>query len=216
MERFLRVGRIALIVGGLLLTAGAGLQAVTSGGAPFSVQVTTSAFAVSTTLRLVGVIAMVVGLTALYLPAADRAGWLGLVGYVLVVTNLVLQAGWVWADLFITGTLATNAPGILDGTVDDGRMGIGFMLAWLFNAAFILLGVALLRARTYPRSVGVAVVAMGAITLVPLPFDGPVYEVIIGALATMAGVLAVRSVAGAQATPVPESGPHTSAPVVGR
>ena len=201
MQRFLHVGRIALILGGLLLATGAGLQAATSGGDPFSVQVTTSVFAVSAALRLVGVIAMIVGFTALYLPAADRSGRFGLAAYALVVTNLVLQAGWMWADLFITGALAADAPGVLDGTVDDGRMGIGFMLAWLFNTAFVLLGIALLRSNAYPRGVGAAVIVMGAITLVPLPFDGPVYEVIIGAMAALAGVLAVRSAAAPLATP---------------
>jgi hypothetical protein len=200
MERFLHVGRIALILGGLLLAAGAGLQAATSGGDPFSVQVTTTVFAVSAALRLVGVIAMIVGFTALYLPAADRAGRFGLAAYLLVVTNLVLQAGWMWADLFITGALAANAPGVLDGTVHDGRMGVGFMLAWLLNTAFVLLGIALLRSNAYPRGVGAAVIVMGAITLVPLPVDGPVYEVIIGAMAALAGVLAVRSAAAPLAT----------------
>lgn len=42
---------------------------------------------------------------------------------------------------------------------------------------------------------------MGAITLVPLPFDGPVYEVIIGALAAIAGALAMRSTSASIATP---------------
>ena len=203
MHRFLHVGRIALILGGLLLAAGSGLQAATSGGDPFSVQVTTSAFAVSAALRLAGVVAMIVGFTALFLPAADRSGRFGLVAYLLVVTNLVLQAGWMWADLFITGALAANAPGLLDGTMDDGWMGIGFMLAWLFNATFILLGIALLRARTYPRGVGAALIVMGAITLLPLPFNGPVYEVIIGAMAALTGVLALAS-AAAPITTTPE------------
>jgi hypothetical protein len=196
MARFLHVGRIALILGGLLLAAGSGLQAATSGGDPFSAQVTTSVFAVSAALRLVGATAMLVGFTALYLPASDRAGRFGLVAYFLVAANLVMQAGWMWADLFITGAFAANAPGVLDGTVDDGRMSVGFMLAWLFNAAFVLLGIALLRSRAYPRGVGIAVIVMGAITLLPMPFDGPVFEVVIGSMAALAGILAVRSAAG--------------------
>lgn len=204
MQRFLDVGRLALILGGLLLATGAGLQAATSGGDPFSVQVTTSVFTASAALRLVGAIALVVGFTALYLPAADRAGRLGLIAYVLVVANLILQAGWMWADLFISGALAANAPEVLDGSADDARMGVGFMLAWLFNTAFVLLGIALLRSRTYSRGVGAAVVVMGAITLVPMPFDGPVYEVIIGAMAALAGVLAVRTATAPLAATYPE------------
>ena len=151
MDRFLHVGRITLIVGGLLLATGAGLQAATSGGDPFSVQVTTSAFTVSAALRLAGAIAMIIGLTALYLPAADRAARFGLVAFFLAVANLVMQASWMWADLFVTRAFAANAPGVLDGTADDGIMGLGFMAAWLFNATAILLGIALLRSRTYPR-----------------------------------------------------------------
>ncbi len=201
MERFLHVGRITLIVGGLLLALGSGLQAATSGGDPFSVQVTTSVFAVSAALRLAGAIAMIIGFTALYLPIANRAGRFGLVAYFLTVANLVLQAGWMWADLFITGAFAANAPGVLDGTVDDGRMGVGFMLAWLFNATFILMGIALLRARGYQRGVGVAVIVMGVVTLLPMPFDGPVFEVIIGAMAALAGALAMRKPAAPMVAP---------------
>ena len=195
MDRFLHVGRLTMVVGGLLLAAGAGLQAATSGGDPFSVQVTTSAFTVSAALRLTGAIAMIIGITALYLPAADRAGRFGLVAYFLAVANLVMQASWMWADLFVTRAFAANAPGVLDGTADDGLMGLGFMAAWLFNATAILLGIALLRARIHPRGVGIAVIVMGAITLLPMPFDGPVFEVIIGAMAALAGILAVRGAA---------------------
>jgi hypothetical protein len=204
MERFVRVGRITLIVGGLLLAVGSGLQAATSGGDPFSAQVTTSTFAASATLRLVGATAILIGITALYLPASDRAGRFGLVAYFLVTANMVMQAGWMWADLFITGAFARNAPGVLDGAVDDARMGFGFMLSWLFNATFILLGIALLRSRTYPRGVGAAVIVMGAITLLPMPFDGPVFEVVIGSMAALAGALAARGRTASSAAPAME------------
>jgi hypothetical protein len=75
------------------------------------------------------------------------------------------------------------------------------MFAWLLNATFILLGIALLRSRTYPRGVGVAVIVMGAVTLLPMPFDGPVFEVLVGAMATLAGVLAVRRAVAPIAAP---------------
>lgn len=206
MERFLHTGRIALIVGGLLLAAGSALQAVTAGGQPFSAQVTTTAFAAAASLRLLGAIGMLVGVTAVYLPTADRSGRFGLVAYLLVVANLVLQAAWMWADLFVTGAFAVHAPGVLDGTVDTARMGIGFMLAWVFNASFLLLGIAVLRSRVYARGVGIALIVMGAITLLPLPVDGPVFEVVIGVAAAVAGVLA------GQLAPVPAEARTAGAP----
>jgi hypothetical protein len=108
------------------------------------------------------------------------------------MANMVLQAGWMWADLFLSGALAANAPGVLDGTVMDPRLDAGFLLAWLMNAMFIALGIATLRAGVFARTVGWALIAMGVVTLVPLPFDGPMYEVLIGAACIGAGVTARR------------------------
>ncbi len=72
-------------------------------------------------------------------------------------------------------------------------MGIGMLTAWLLNTSIALLGIALLRARVYPRTVGIAMLVAGVITALPLPFDGPVYEVIIGLAVLTAGVAARRS-----------------------
>jgi hypothetical protein len=190
MDRFLRFAVPATVVGGLLLATGAGLQAVVGG--PMSVAAPTTGFAVAAALRLTGVIALLIGVTGLYLTASDRAGRLGLVGYTLTVANLVLQAGVMWADLFLSSTVAKVAPGILDGTVSDARMSAGFLATWVFNASFAVLGVALLRSHVYRRTVGWALVVMGLITAVPLPVDGPVYEVMIGLAATTAGLAARR------------------------
>jgi hypothetical protein len=191
MQRFLAVGRVLLVLGGVLLALGAGLQAVTADG-DFSSQATTSPFVVSAALRLVGAIALMVGMTALFLTICDRAGSLGLVAYLLVVVNLMLQAGWMFSDLFITGAIASHAPEILNGDADSARMSAGFMVAWFLNAAFILMGIAVLRSRVYSRVVGLCVLGMGVVTLIPLPMDGPAFEVVIGALAAVAGVVAIR------------------------
>lgn len=191
MQRFLSFGYLALIAGGLLLSFGSALS-LTLTGDPFSVQVATGTFAVSAGLRLVGAVGVIIGLTAVYVRESDQAGRLGLVAYVLVILNMVLQASWMWADLFVSGAIAASAPGILDGTVADPRLDAGFLLAWFMNATFIVLGIATLRARVFVRPVGWALVAIGVITLVPLPFDGPVYEVLIGAACAVAGFSARR------------------------
>lgn len=191
MQRFLSFGYLALITGGLLLAAGSALS-LTSATGPFSIQVTTTTFAVSAGLRLVGAVGMLVGLTAVYVRESDTAGRFGLAAYVLVMANMVLQASWMWADLFVSGVLASTAPGVLDGTVADPRLDAGFLLAWLMNATFVILGVATLRARVFGKLVGWALIAAGIVTLVPLPFDGPVYEVLIGAAVVVAGVSARR------------------------
>lgn len=106
----------------------------------------------------------------------------------------------MWADLFLSSAVARVAPGILDGTVSDDRMAAGGLISWFFNVFFAVLGIAMLRSRVYPRAVGWALVVMGLIPLVPLPFDGPVYEVIIGVAAITASVFFIRSVSGAMAS----------------
>lgn len=170
----------AMLVGGVLLALGAGLMALNKPGADFSVQVLTGQFAVAAVLRLVGTTLALIGIAGIHARQSDRAGVFGQIAYVLVVFNLILQISWMWSDLFMTRPLATYAPGLLDGTVDQGRLGVAFLMAWLMNATFSLLGIATLRAKVYRRTAGWAMIAAGAITLVPLPVDGPIYEVFIG------------------------------------
>lgn len=70
---------------------------------------------------------------------------------------------------------------------------MGFIAAWLARASFILLGIASLRARVLPKTSGFALIAAGAITLVPLPADQAVYEVIIGIAFAIAGARALTA-----------------------
>lgn len=186
MHRFLSFGYAALVVGGLLLATGAGLQSTL--GSPLSAIAVTPAFAISAALRLAGATGMILGMTAITAAASIRGGRLALLAGLLVTANLVLQAGWMWADLFLSHAVVAAAPGILDGTIDDTRLTIGFLTAWFMNASFALLGVVVLRTRVHRRLAGWGLVLMGVITLIPLPVDGPIYEVIIGLACVVVGV----------------------------
>lgn len=184
MHQFVQIGTVAGAAGGALLGLGAGLQAVTT-DEPFSAYATSEAFAVSAGLRWVGTLLLIWGMVALYLRVAHRTGRWTIAATVAVVANLVLQMGWMFSDLFVAPVLAEVAPQVLDGDTPS-RLGVGFLLAWLMNTTFVVLGVALLRARALPRAVGACLVVAGAVTLAPLPFDGPVYEVVIGAALAVA------------------------------
>ena len=198
MERFIRGGIAAAILGGLLLAAGASLATAAAGHQQFSDQVLTGMFTVSAALRFTGVILMTWGTISLYLAQADRAGRLGLIAVVACLANLALQTGWIFSDLFAAPSFAHAAPEILNHP--SGPLTAGFMAAWLANVSFILLGIATLRARVLPKTAGLALVIVGAITLVPLPADGPVYEVITGIAFAVAGA---RALTGAARTPLP-------------
>ena len=193
VKRFTLCGFVMLLAGGFVLALGSLVEGLNRPGDPFSEQVTTSAFLISAALRLVGASLALIGITAVYCREADAAKTFGLVAYVLVAMNMVLQLGSMWADLYVTDMLSQHAPNLLDNSDDQGRLGLGFMLAWFANSTFILFGIATLRARVFGRPVGWALIVVGAVTLIPLPVDGPWFEVIIGTAFALAGWAALRT-----------------------
>ena len=171
MERFIRAGIAAAVLGGLLVAAGA---------APHGRVGRSSAILRSGPDRRVhrGRSAAVhrghpddLGDHRLYLAQADRAGRLGLIAVVACMANMALQTGWIFCDLFAAPSFAHAAPGVLNNP--SGSLTAGFMAAWLANISFVLLGIATLRARVLPRTSRLALITVGVITLVPLPADGP-------------------------------------------
>jgi hypothetical protein len=189
MGRFIRAATVAAIVGGLLLAVGSFLRLLPPHYEHFSDEAVTGTFAVSSALRFAGAILMTWGLVGIYVRQADRAGWLGLLAVVACLTNMALQGGWIFADVFVAPTFAEAAPQVLNAD-SPGRLGLAAMAAWFANTSFVLLGVASLRARVLPKACGIALVVAGAVTLVPLPVDGPAYEIIIGIAFAVAGVRA--------------------------
>lgn len=201
MKRFVSFGYLALLLGGVLLAVGSTLEGVNHPGEPFSHQVTTGLFVLSAVVRLSAAVLVLLGLASLHVRQADEAGVFGLVSYLLVAVNMVLQIGTMWCDLFVTDMLSKQAPGLLDGTVDQGRLSVGFMLAWIANTTFVLLGIATLRAKVFRRAVGACLLAIGIVTLIPLPVDGPWFEVFIGAAFALAGWQAAATGARPAAAP---------------
>jgi hypothetical protein len=197
MERFIRGGIAAAVLGGLLVAAGAALTVMPAGHQQFSDQVLTGVFTAAAALRFTGAILMTWGIISLYLAQADRAGRLGLVAVVACMADMALQTGWMFCDLFAAPSFAHAAPGVLNNP--SGPLTAGFMAAWLASISFVLLGVATLRARALPKTAGLALITAGAVTLVPLPADGPVYEVITGIVFAIAGA---RALTGAARVPL--------------
>ncbi|HEX2246781.1 MAG TPA: hypothetical protein VHH13_04445, partial [Arthrobacter sp.] len=126
--------------------------------------VTTTAWVIIQSFKLAMCVLFVVGIAGLYARQVERAGWLGLAGFVLYSLSWWLQTGYVFADVFILPPLATTAPRFVDGTLGTlaaGRasevnlgalpaifslgVGIPYMLGGL------LFGIATLRAGILPR-----------------------------------------------------------------
>jgi hypothetical protein len=140
--------------------------------------VTTSAWAIITPLKTAMCMLFLVGITGIYARQVEKAGWLGLAGFVALIVSWTLQTAFVFAEAFIMPPLAATAPAFVDGSlgisyghtggVDLGALpmlysvgvGITYMLGGL------LFGIATLRAGILPR-VPAGLLAIAA-TLTPL------------------------------------------------
>ena len=60
--------------------------------------VSTSAWAIITSLKFAMCLLFMVGITGLYTRQAEKAGWLGLGGFLLLIVSWWLQTAFVFAD----------------------------------------------------------------------------------------------------------------------
>jgi hypothetical protein len=126
--------------------------------------VTTSAWAIITSFKTAMCLLFLLGIAGLYARQVEKAGWLGLAGFLLLICSWWLQTAFVFAEAFILPLLATEAPKFVDGllgSIAAGRasevnlgalpalynlgVGIPYMLGGL------LFGIATLRAGVLPR-----------------------------------------------------------------
>jgi hypothetical protein len=116
------------------------------------------------------------GITGLYARQAERAGWTGLIGYILFCVWFAAVICFSLVEAFILPTLATEAPqyvasflGMFTGVASTVELGILPMIWNLSGPAYILgqllFGIATFRARVFPRYAG-ALLASGAVITV--------------------------------------------------
>ena len=157
-SKLIRWAGLAAMVAGIIF---AGIQPIHPPDVLSSV--TTGTWAIITTLKTVMCLLFLVGITGIYARQVERAGWLGLAGFLLLILVWWLQTAYVFAEAFIAPPLATTAPGFVDGLlgisyghtggIDLGALpaiyslgiGIPYMLGGL------LFGIATLRAGILPR-----------------------------------------------------------------
>lgn len=124
--------------------------------------VTTSFWAVIIGLKFAMCLFFLVGLTGIFARQAEKAGWLGVVGFALLIVSWFLQTGYVFVELFVLPVVAASLPGFVDsalgianghpGTMDIGAfvptygaLGVCYLLGGL------LFGIATVRAAVLPR-----------------------------------------------------------------
>jgi hypothetical protein len=182
--------------------------------------VTTNFWAVIIALKLAMCLLFLVGITGIYARQAERARWLGLAGFALLVLSWWLQTGFVFVDAFVLPVLSTAAPGFVDSFlgivnpaspagIDIGGMPVAYgVIGISYMLGGLLFGIATVRAAVLPRTPALLLAA--AATLTPLaallPHEIQRYAAIPVALAIAwlgYALWSERSAAASRAVPAP-------------
>ncbi len=124
-------------------------------------------------LLMVGALLVILGLPGLYARQAERAGVLGLIGFVLTFVGLL------FADVVMTALYGFIAPKIAATSegralIEAGLPAPGFMMLVfpMILIGLLLLGISILRANVLPRWIGLLFIA--AVLFIPLASAVPV------------------------------------------
>ena len=133
-------------------------------------------------LYLLGTVLLLLGLVGLYSSQSEPAGFLGLLGFLVAFLGTALVSGALWFELFITPSLAVEAPELAEAELGLAGFAISFLLVVV---GWVLFGVATLRARVYPRLAAALLIVGAVASLVPIPLSGVVLSVAVAWLGLM-------------------------------
>jgi hypothetical protein len=172
-----RLSGLALLLGSLLVVLFAIMQfAVFPGGTPDRSpnRYTSPLWQPILLLMVLGLLLIVGGLPGMYARQAERAGWLGLVGFALTGFAVLLFGAFSALYALVIPLLDTHTQLLLTGYSDFSANGgrtpplvVFLLVAFLIlSAGAFLLGLATNRAGVLPRAAGVALVVAGPAALV--------------------------------------------------
>ncbi len=139
--------------------------------------VTTDAWAIVHYLTLAMAVLGLAGVAGLYLAQVQRAGLLGLLGFLLLSGFFLTLAAYNFLEAFVLPVLADEDPavvedilGIFAGAPADGSLGVlesvGTVAFALYLLGGVTFGIAVFRARVLQRWAGILLAAGAASTLV--------------------------------------------------
>ncbi|SMB84395.1 hypothetical protein [Deinococcus hopiensis] len=146
--------------------------------------VTTLRWAVVHGLTLLMAILGLLGVTSVYMHQAERTGWSGFLGFLLLFTWLILVAAFTFVETFILPLLVAQDPhfvgaflGIFGGQPGGMKLGplaaVGPLSGVLYMLGAGLLGITTLRAALLPRRAGallvIAALSPLAVSFLPHP-----------------------------------------------
>ena len=174
-ETLLRLGFTAAVLGGVLFVV-SNLFLIGADYDNFAETIPTASFTVHTVLFWVAAAFFLLGLVALYVIQAERAGKLGLIGFVLAFFGTAFALGTTWSETFALAVLAEEAPALVDDP--PARVSAGLSIAFpLFVIGWLLFAVATVRARVLPRgaAIGLIIGVVAALAAFGLPGIGAIF-----------------------------------------
>jgi hypothetical protein len=179
-SNLVRLGGLAAITAGALLLIldlwSLVLELLGASPENFSEEALTTTYTVQSAMWLIGALLLLVAVVGLHARQAEAAGALGLVGFLAALIGTGLLVGIFWTNVFVPPTLAVEAPAILDAE-ETGSLAFGFIFSTtVFGLSWALFGVAMLRARVYPRVATILFIIGALLVIVPLPATGFVIE----------------------------------------
>lgn len=164
-----------LIAGSLLILINTLLTAVLfPGHSSTPQQVLSPTWVLVVMTVLIGSLLFVIGLPGMYLGQANRAGTLGLVGFILLFFGILLQgATFSTVQVVVLPFLAQVAPHLTSGnSMPVSAFLLLIVSGLMYMIGAILLGIATMRANVFPRWVGILILVAGiamVLTIAPLP-----------------------------------------------
>ncbi|HEY3055530.1 MAG TPA: hypothetical protein VGK31_06330 [Thermoanaerobaculia bacterium] len=163
-KSLLRLGAIASIAAGILITTGFALhpagEDATYGTDPFWVPA-------HGVLWLAFVVALL-GWIAVYVVQASSAGRLGVVAFVVVIVGTSL-ASWIFSsDVAFVPVIAAESPGLFKKIFTPPHLVLGLVSVLSWVAGVVLFGVSVIRAKVFRRSAGV-LLAIGPV-IIPIAY----------------------------------------------
>lgn len=137
--------------------------------------VTTSTWGIIMPLKMIMCLLFLVGITGIYVRQVKEAGWLGLVGFLMLNLSWALNLTFIFAETFIIPLLPTTAPtfvdgffGIFNGHPIETNLGslpaLYALTGILYMLGGLLFGIATFRAGVLPRWAAGLLAVVSALT----------------------------------------------------
>ena len=179
-SRLLRMSGLALVLAAAMFAIAEVLAfaILLKAGAAYDLKqiAQSSTFVLQSFLTLIAGALLLGGMVGLYVRQCEAAGKLGVIGFVMAFFGTVLVEGDFYANTLVTPLVAQEAPAFLDNPLS------GFLQVWLpfdftvLAFSWLILAVATVRARVYPRAAAWFLLVSTLVALIPLPLVDVLFD----------------------------------------